>query len=99
MMGIVLQESGVHVRAAAGGEATMWRGVGRASARRAATAGRGEGVGSREQRRKAAAPGATADDDDDRAVGVVKAAMTGDRLGAAMMSMATGSELNEDGAE
>lgn len=83
-MGIVLHESGVHVRAAAGGEATMWRGEGRAAARRAATAGRGEGAGSREQRRKAAAAGAAANDDDGRGEGVVKAAMTGDGLGTAM---------------
>lgn len=95
MMGIVLHESGVHVRDAAGEDATMWRGERRAGVRRAATVGHGEGVGSSEQwRKEAAAAGATADDG--RAVGVVNAAMTGDRRGAAMMSVKAGSVVNRD---
>lgn len=97
-MGIVRHESGVHMRGAAGGEATMWRGEGQASAVRAATQGRNEGVGTREQRRRVTAAGATGDEDDDgKAAGVVKAAMTGNRLGAAIMAVKTGSVLNQVG--
>lgn len=93
-MGIVLHESGVHVRAAAGEDATMWRGERRTDVRRAAIGGHGEGVGSSEQWRKEAAAGTAVDDG--RAVGVVNAAMTGDRRGAAMTSVEAGSVMDRD---